>query len=123
MTADLALICRACAEPIEGDTGCLRVTFAALAERRQQEQEYAERHPEGSAFSITDFLLGPKPVHWLAYHDKCEPEPDLDAYQIDAVQLRTWRGFAKWTAHLMAKNWFAATDWNSLLLEAAGETA
>lgn len=118
--ADLTLICRRCRFPIDGDTGCLRVTYAAIAQYRQQDREYRERHPEGSAVSLEDFLLGPDPVHWLAYHGKCEPVPDADAYQISAARLRTWQDLAHWTAHLMAKSWFGFTDWDVLLEQVAG---
>lgn len=121
MTADLTLICRKCRFPIDGDTGYLRVTFADIHENRAQQRAYDERHPEGSAVSMEEFLLGPEDVHWRAYHDKCEPEKDRDAYQIDAARLRTWQHLCWWTAHLMEKNWFALTDWDCLLREAAGE--
>lgn len=122
MSADLALICQQCRFPIEGDTGYLRVTYADIHKYQRDEKAYRERHPEGEAVSLEDFLLGPDPIHWRAYHDKCEPEPDASAYQIDAAKLRTWQGLAHWTAHLMEKNWFASTDWDCLLREAAGDT-
>jgi hypothetical protein len=122
VSADLILICRQCRFPIEGDAGYLRVTYADINKHQQQEQEYRARHPEGSAVSLEDFLLYPDPVHWLACHDPCEPEPGVDAYQIDAARFRTWRDVCGWTAHLMEKNWFAATDWDNLLRELAGET-
>jgi hypothetical protein len=120
--SDLTLICGKCRFPIDGDTGYLRVTFAAIHEHRQAEREYRERNPEGSAVSMEEFLLGPEDVHWLAYHGKCEPEKDQDAYQIDAARLRTWQQLCHWTAHLMEKNWFALTDWDRLLREAAGDS-
>ena len=122
MNADLTLICHKCRLPIEGDTGYLRVTYPDLHKYREQEREYSERHPEGEAVSITEFLLGPEEIHWLPYHDKCEPEPDLDAYQIDAVQLQSWQCLARWTAHLMSKNWLPHTDWDELLREVSGES-
>lgn len=122
MTADLTLICHGCRFPIEGDTGALRVTFADIAKNRQQDAEWKASHAEGTAMDLAEFLLGPDHVHWRAYHDKCEPEPDLSAYQIDAAKLRTWRDLARWTAHLMSKNWFAATDWGVLLEQAAGDS-
>lgn len=120
MNADLVLICHLCRESIEGDTGALRVTFAELAEHRQREAEWKASHA-GELVDLTDMLLAPEDVHWRAYHDRCDPDFEQSSYQIDAMKLRTWRDLARWTAHLMGKNWFPFTDWDDLLREAAGE--
>ena len=118
--ADLTLVCQGCRQPIEGDTGCLRVTLADLDRFRRQEADYGSRHPAGEAVSIEEFLTAPDPVSWHSYHDRCDPEKDLDAYQIDAAKLSTWQGLARWTAHLMEKNWLGCTDWDEVLREVAG---
>ena len=120
MTAELALICRACRQPIEGDTGALRATYAAINSVRAAEAEWAERQGD-RAISITELMLAPEPVPWLPYHDRCDPEFESASYQIDSAQLSTWRHLARWTAHLMSKNWFPFSDWDELLREAAGE--
>ena len=38
------------------------------------------------------------------------------------MQVSTWAGLSRWTAHLMAKNWFPLSDWDEVLREAAGES-
>lgn len=121
MSAELTLICRKCSFPIAGDMGCLRVSFEAIREHARREREWKADHPAGSAVDINDFLLGPDEIRWEAYHDACDPAKGDDCYQIDAVQLTTWQGVCRWTAHLMDKNWFPSTDWDHLLRELAGE--
>jgi hypothetical protein len=125
MNADLTLICGICIFPIGDGTGWLRVTFADIHKHREQRAEYdAYRRDSGepATLSMLEMLIGPEPIHWRAYHAKCEPEADQDAYQIDSERICTWRQLAHWTAHLMEKNWFADTDWDCLLREVAGDS-
>ena len=118
--SELVLICRGCRRPVEGDTGSLRATYADINTSRAAEAEWAQRQG-GRAIDITDLMLAPGPIRWLPYHDRCDPESGQPSYQISSVQVSTWRGLARWTAHLMSKNWFPFSDWDDLLLEAAGE--
>lgn len=119
MTAELALICRGCKRPVDDEDGSLRVTYAAIEQYRKAEQQWQARNL-GMAVDLAELLTGPDEARWLAYHDRCDPEAGIGAYQIDAEHLSTWRDLARWTAHLMGKNWFAWTDWDELLREAAG---
>lgn len=121
MTADLALICHKCQFPVNGDSGYLRVLYADIHKHRDQERAYRQLHPEGEAVSIEDFLLGPEDIHWRAYHAACDPEIDQPCYAIDAERIQTWAQLCHWTAHLMEKTWFPATDWDCLLEQAAGD--
>ncbi|MBO0813601.1 MAG: hypothetical protein J2P30_00370 [Actinobacteria bacterium] len=121
MNADLALICCACLLPIEGDTGFLAAAYPDIAKAKREHAEWEASHGDG-AISLEDFILPPEDIHWRAYHDRCNPDPDGSAYQIGSAELSTWRGLTRWTAHLMAKNWFALSDWDDLLREAAGES-
>lgn len=122
MTADLTLICGTCGFPIAEDTGCLRVTMAEVRDHLRQYAEWRQAHPEGSAIDLAELLLAPDEIHWGAYHYACDPARGEDQYQIDAGRIATWRAVCHWTAHLMEKNWFAATDWDDLLRELAGDS-
>jgi len=93
---DLTLICETCRFPITGDTGAIYVPFADL---QQTDHD----------------------ICWRTSH-YAHPGMDEDSYGIAARRIATWQQLAWWTAHLMEKNWFRLSDWDTLLLEVAGET-
>lgn len=97
---DLTLICETCRFPINGNTGCIYVTFADIHATRRQEL------PE---------------IHWRTSHYAHFPEASADSYEISSERIATWKQMAWWTAHLMAKNWFTDSDWDDLLRELGGE--
>ena len=103
MNTELDLICRRCRQPITSGHGCLWVSFAEI--------RIANRERDDLGADIA----------WKVHHDGCTPDPG-DAYSVEAAQISTWAGLARWTSHLMAKNWFAFSDWDELLREAAGES-
>jgi hypothetical protein len=118
---DLTLICETCNFPVTGDSGSLYVTYADIHTHEAAETEWEERHPAGTAIDITELLEHPGDIHWRTGHDRCRADRDLDCYEIDDVQICSWPQLARWTAHLMGKNWFALTDWDDLLRELSGE--
>jgi len=118
---DLTLICENCAFPIAGDTGCLYVRMGELVAYREEHAAWRAARSDG-AVSAAELLLMPLPVAWHTSHDKCRPDRDDDAYEIDAVRIDSWARVAHWTAHLMDKNWLSSTDWKHLLRELSGET-
>jgi hypothetical protein len=120
VSADLILICDACCKPVP-DRGYLCVRYEDIHRYRQERGAWEQAHP-GHAHLVSELLTLPDPITWRAYHMRCDPWPDRDAYQIDAEQLRTWQQLARWTADLMAKNWLADSDWKSLLRELADGT-
>jgi hypothetical protein len=114
---DLTLICETCGFPVAGDTGCIYVAFDDVNAVRAYERSAS--HADGTAVDVADLLTDPGPVHWRTRH-WTHPE-DRDCYEIGADRISTWPQFAHWTAHLMEKNWFALSDWDDLLREAAGD--
>lgn len=104
--SDLTLICETCRFPIAGDTGCIYVTFREINAARAYERD-------GTALS--------EPIRWRVRHYAHPETGETDFYGISSDQIATWPALARWTAHLMEKNWFALTDWDDLLRELSGE--
>lgn len=119
--SDLTLICETCRFPITGDTGSIYVQFAEVNAKQQADLEWRETHPAGEAIDIVELLTMPGEIHWRTGHDACRADRDEGCYEIDSDQIATWPALARWTAHLMDKNWFALSDWDDLLREVAGE--
>lgn len=104
MDSELELFCGTCHRPVVGDTGFIGVRFGQVTRAE------AEHAPRGS-------------VVWEVFHDRCNPYRDEDGYQIDAIQIGTRAGIAKWTDHLSAKRWVVTvTDWEQVVQEACGLT-
>lgn len=118
---EIDLICEICRFPIAAGKGSLYVRMGDVREKRDADQQWRDSHPFGTRIDITEFLLLPGPAHWRSAHDACRSDHDESCYELDDEWISTWRGLAHWTAHLMAKNWFASTDWAELLREAAGD--
>lgn len=119
---DLTLVCETCRKPIDGDTGSLYVRLGEVTSARAADRDWKEAHPSGTAVDITELLMLPGDVRWRAAHDRCRSDHDQGCYEIDAPQISTWRHVARWTAHLMEKNWLGLTDWDGLLRELSGES-
>lgn len=119
--SDLILICEACRRPIEGNTGSIYITFAELHAKTAADAEWRERHEPGTAIGIYEFLSLPGDIHWRTAHDACRSDRDEDCYEIDAPLIDSWPKLCRWTAHLMEKNWFTLSDWDTLLRELCGE--
>jgi hypothetical protein len=117
---DLTAICDGCHTPVLDGTGWLGVRYADIHRYTRERREWDEAHP-GSAHWIGELLSLPDPITWRVYHDRCDPWPDQDAYQIDVERIRTWQQLARWTSDLMAKNWLAESDWDDLLRELADD--
>jgi hypothetical protein len=115
---ELVLICGGCGSP--APHGYLCVRFAEIHDYRHALDAWHEAHP-GDGHYIEELLTMPDEIEWRAWHYDCDPHSDEDAYQIDAENLSTWRGFLWWSAHLSSKNWVPDTDWDEVLREATGE--
>ena len=124
---DLTLVCEICRFPITGDTGAIYATFpdinAATARERDKRREREARSGAiaVSSIDIVALLLEPGPVRWRTSHYEHPGMHEADSYEIGAERIATWQALAHWTAHLMEKNWFALSDWDSLLREVAGD--
>lgn len=118
---DLTLICETCRRPVTGDTGSIYVRLREITDARQARREWGEAHPDGTAADIAEIIALPDDVHWRTAHDHCRSDHDEGCYEIDAPQISRWPHVARWTAHLMAKNWLSLTDWDELLREMSGE--
>jgi hypothetical protein len=109
---ELDMICGACGQPIEGDSGHL---YAPFDEIRIGSDTGGMRQ----ALALETVITAPKPIHWRARHFECTEHEICDVYQIEAGQIRTWAKLTEWTAHLMRKTWFPRSDWAALLMSVA----
>lgn len=117
---DLAAICERCREAIGDGAGFLCVRYEDINRYRREMAEWEQAHP-GDAHTIAEVIAMPDEIAWRVYHDRCDPWPGKDAYQIDVERIRTWQQLARWTADLMVKNWLADSDWDDLLRELADD--
>ena len=118
---DLTLICETCGFPVAGDSGSIYVRLAEVRDTHAADREWHETHPADAAVDIVELLTMPGDIHWRTGHDACRADRDEGCYEIDSDRIATWPALARWTAHLMEKNWFALSDWDDLLREVAGE--
>lgn len=124
--ADLTWLCGSCGQPVGDWDGYLYVSpLDAMARERVSRQREATH--AGRAVSIGELVRewaeDPGIAAWRVTHHRCDSRPDFaDGYHIDPGRIATWSQLAHWTAHLMDKRWFAHTDWDELLREAAGDT-
>ena len=119
MNAELDILCARCRHAIPRGRGCLWVSYTEISGGIRESGERERRAAAGVA--LEQLTEGPDEITWKVHHDGCTPEPG-DAYTIEIVQVSTWAGLSRWTAHLMAKNWFPLSDWDEVLREAAGES-
>ena len=70
--------CESCGFPISADAGCLGVPFEDLSDSDN--------------------------LRWRALHYDCIT-PEREVYGVPLADLTTARGVARWTHHLMEKNW------------------
>jgi hypothetical protein len=114
---EITLICEACRRPMtDAEPGALSVPFAAIRASRREERE-----PRlDAAVDLAEFIALPDGPRWTARHYACQPADAPDCYGISHDELRAWADVARWTAHLLAKNWLPASDWDEVLREAAG---
>ena len=98
MTA-IVMYCQPCNGPIAPGAGFIGVRHAEI--RRAEADDGA---PEAM---------------WITRHFTCMGPADGDCYQIDSERITTWHGVTWWTAHLMAKAWLPATNWDAVLSELA----
>jgi hypothetical protein len=119
---DLTITCERCRKPVAPGSGFLGVSLREVTRAERAEQAYYQAHPRAEAVSLSVLADEfPDDVPWRSRHYVCAPAADADAYEIAADQLRTWADLARWTAHLLGKNWLGVTDWDDMLREAAGE--
>lgn len=118
---DLTLICETCGFPVTGNSGSIYVRYAEINAKQQADLEWREAHPPGTAVDIHEYLTMPGDIRWRTGHDRCRTDRDEGCYEIDDDQIDTWPRFARWTAHLMEKRWFALSDWDGVLRELSGE--
>lgn len=98
---DLTLICELCGQTIPPETGCLYVLHSDI-----------NRAGRDVAFEAS----------WRTGHFSHPVVKAASAYAIGASEFRNWAHVARWTGHLMTKDWFTHTDWDELMRELSGET-
>jgi hypothetical protein len=117
---EITIICGRCHAAVAPGSGFLGVSLSEVTRAERAEAAFNAKHPESATLQEVVAEL-PDEVPWRSRHYACAPKADADAYQIDVDRLRTWADLAHWTAHLLAKTWLTATDWDDILREAAGE--
>jgi hypothetical protein len=118
MDVQLDFICDTCGFPVEDGQGAIYVRFEDIRNYQSQKADWLETRPEHGALDLPTLMAMPVPIPWHIHHNACAPA-DVDVYGICVEQVRTWRQLLKWTAHLMPKNWLSATNWASVVGDAA----
>ncbi|NEB37238.1 hypothetical protein [Streptomyces sp. SID14515] len=105
---DLMAICDICMQLIEDGDGHV----------------WADQDDANTAFYNTDDGHNPLEflglttrvdiVAWRTTHTACALSDY--AYKIEVERIRTWPAFLHWSAHLAAKKWNVATDWQLFVL-------
>jgi hypothetical protein len=122
---DLTLACGQCRQPIAAGAGYLGVSLAEVRSYLRDLKEWREAHG-GQVVDLHALLAMRDEIAWRAEHFACaEARGDNgdDSYEIGSGRITTWAALTHWTAHLMGKNWLAATDWGDLLEEVANGTS
>ncbi len=110
-----------CGKPISSGTGYI-TTDDHIADRYAHESEEFWRRREqaesGNGIALTRASDIPfhAPVPWRAWHQKCDPNPEDDAYWFDVHRADTLRKLMHWAGHLMGKTWVTFTDLPDLLM-------
>jgi len=118
VSGELMLVCQKCKREVH--QGCLWVSFDEIRTLPVLHKHWEETCA-ASAVTLEALGAAPDEITWKVHHDGCTPALE-DAYSVEVRQVATWAGLSRWTAHLMAKNWFACSDWDEVLREAAGES-
>lgn len=118
---DLTLICETCTFPIAPGDGSIYVRTGDITAYQKAAKTWEDAHPGDEPFDINELADWPNPIRWRTGHDGCRDDRHEPCYDIDSGALRTWPHLARWTAHLMEKNWLGDSDWDDLLREVSGE--
>jgi hypothetical protein len=109
--------CDICHEPIADRAGYLSLNNEKLWAYEQAWREHERQQAaSGSPFmDATTLLALPAAVHWDILHSSCDPCPDASAYWFTVERIRSAPQVLEWTAHLLEKNWFRCTNWDTVL--------
>lgn len=112
---DLQAVCDSCLKPIADGEGHVWVdqSLAHRVSRRQHGDTIPWPDSDGEENLIAESGLD---VAWHTTHTECAPVMPTWAYAIAVERINTWPRYLHWTAHLMAKGWIEATDWERLIL-------
>jgi hypothetical protein len=107
--------CEICSEPIEDGAGCIHLPDGDSQSVYAARSGWERAHPNGT--DVMDLIENyPEPLRWSAQHFECCSEPDgPEGYGFAVERARTPEQLLAWTAHLMGKGWFNATDWDEVL--------
>lgn len=129
MTA-LRLICDSCEKDVSGSKQAVihvpyKDAMKARTEYDEKIWESVDQRKRGEfpkALNLSELLESlPFEAHWEIHCDECNPHPDDDGgwcdgcYWIGLERCSTTERLLDWTAHLMGKDWFSATDWNDFI--------
>lgn len=115
-------LCAVCGEPVDDEDGWLSVDIAYRNEVEDAWHEFEERERESKSagMDLGALLSLPEDAPWLAYHRRCDPNPEAASYWIAIERLRTHAQLLEFTAHLMGKRWLRYTNWDHLIRRMAG---
>lgn len=120
---DIRWACDGCGREIAPGQGYIYVNDRDIEtyERALRERE-TQRVGKGCiTVTLADLADGPHVARWHVYHGSCDPEPEESGYWIDVGHWATASAGFDWAAHLVAKSWIQATDFEKLLRRAAGQ--
>jgi hypothetical protein len=118
-----AWLCDQCRRPLDpvANDGSIYISYREWEDFRQADATWSRSHrsEDGILFSNLRDLVTAPTFHWHVEHDRCDQEPGrADLYWIEVGRVDSWAKVADWSAHLHGKQWFADTDWDSLLYRA-----
>ncbi|MEW6473029.1 MAG: hypothetical protein AB1679_12230 [Actinomycetota bacterium] len=119
----LTWYCDACGEPIADGEGYLEVSVTEANAVRQawKDARKAKQRESGCVvWSGGELAAMPDQAPWMAWHSRCDPNPDGSGYWFWVERCRTAAQLLDWTAHLAGKSWFKHTSWTSLLYGVPG---
>lgn len=119
----LRLRCDDCDRDVSGSKqAVIHILYADAMKARAEHDEDICNRDQWKAESLAELLANaPFEGHWQIHCDDCNPHPSPeggwceDCYWIGLDRCTTTERLLDWTAHLMGKNWFHATDWNDLI--------
>jgi hypothetical protein len=76
-------------------------------------KDWEETHNMEIGVSASELLLLPDRVPWIWGHQKCVDR--FQFYWIDGERIDTPLKALHWTLHMMEKNWFESTRWDSVI--------
>lgn len=110
-------VCDECDGLIHNGDGALAVRHHEIDAHYEALAAWQAR---GDGLSVAHLMEYPSPAPWHVQHDACV-EPDSSMYELAVEDVRTPAQLLAFTAHLMAKSWLEATNWDHLIYQVCSQ--